>query len=346
MTAGRAVIVATMAIAAVVVGSLPRGSVAQPGAEPGLDPLAFGSWQKGRATFYGRDAFSIDAGHCMYGEIPHPKLIAALSIWPGFGFGGNWRYTACGTCYEIQCNPNGEQWSHTCRGDRNASSIIVQITDKCPGGRWCGGDYPHFDLSYEAFGEIGAHHHGVLSLWWRPIQCPPSMGRGGELALEPSEYKPYCRGRGEEDVFAHLVKRNLTTFAEALWRSGVHAEVAPKDDESPGRLKRFTLLAPTNRAFERAASERGVSVDELLSDLSSEVVRQHILPSPEQGEGQQQTLRGGVNVTIRTHATATDGQAEAQEAWRTIDGGFGEVAILDAFDTCNGEIDVLNALLD
>ena len=163
---------------------------AAPAAEPGLDQLSQGGWTNGRATFYGNaayngDGYSIDQGHCMYGGIPGPRYIAALSIWEGFG--GDWRYTNCGRCFEIKCR-NGDY--SNCRGDRMNASLIVMVTDKCPCNRWCCGDQPHFDLSFWGFGEIGNHGGGVISTSWRPIQCPENMGKGGELVLNPQVILP------------------------------------------------------------------------------------------------------------------------------------------------------------
>jgi len=180
-----------IAIAAMAVG-LACVASADPAEEPWVDQLGLGPWQEGRATFYGNeeyngDTFSIDEGHCEYGSIPSPRYIAALSTWSGFG--GDWDKSNCGRCFEIKCDPDGE-WGKNCRGDRVQASVVVVVTDKCPcddrNRRWCCGDEPHFDLSFEAFGEVGNHGGGVISTAFRPIECP-DVGRGGELLLSPED---------------------------------------------------------------------------------------------------------------------------------------------------------------
>ena len=169
-----------------------------PAKEPRLDPRAFGAWKEGRATFYGHgDGWSIDDGHCQYGEIPEPRYIAALSVWGGFG--GDWHKINCGRCYEIKCNAESEY--SNCREDRLNASLVVHITDKCPCNDWCCGDAAHFDLSWEAFAEIGHHDGGVIGLVFRETNCPEGddFGIGGELVLDPMVQKTKRRDLHQEE---------------------------------------------------------------------------------------------------------------------------------------------------
>ncbi|QDZ24341.1 hypothetical protein HOP50_13g68790 [Chloropicon primus] len=335
-----------MAVAALAL--LP--ALAKPVAEPGLDQLALGDWQEGRATFYGNsgyngDPYSIDQGHCMYGGIPSPRYIAALSIWEGFG--GDWRYTNCGRCFEIKCR---EGPRYNCRSDRLNASLIVMVTDKCPCNRWCCGDAPHFDLSFWGFGEIGNHGGGVISTSWRPVECPENMGKGGELVLQPQEYEPFCQKPDSKDILAIAREKNLTTFAKAL-------EVTNLKDDIEGRKRKYTVLAPTNDAFDRAANAFNTTVDNLLSKpFMREVMANHLVETlGDEGEARNssnvrerlETLAGTtLNVTagrtLRPLSTEAGGSNSGSE-WLLIDQ---ETLILEEnVAACNGELDVVNKLV-
>ena len=52
--------------------------------------------------------------------------------------------------------------------------------------------------------------------------------------------------------------RNLTTFVEALKRTNLAGDVENKK-------RKYTVLAPTNEAFERTAAFFGTTVEDLLS---------------------------------------------------------------------------------
>lgn len=336
---------------------------AAPAAEPGLDQLSQGGWTNGRATFYGNaayngDGYSIDQGHCMYGGIPGPRYIAALSIWEGFG--GDWRYTNCGRCFEIKCR-NGDY--SNCRGDRMNASLIVMVTDKCPCNRWCCGDQPHFDLSFWGFGEIGNHGGGVISTSWRPIQCPENMGKGGELVLNPQEYEPYCQKSDSVDIMQTAEGRGLTYFVEAL-------KLLHLDDDIEGKKRKYSVLAPTNDAFDRAARLFNTTVPDLLSKpFMKQVMANHIIreqPGEEDSEstsgvgeggggGEDATMVDGIrttlagtNITVRAANLRTNGYRNKGDAnanatqWLLVDG---DALILETIQACNGEIDVVNKLI-
>ena len=325
-------------------------ATAAPAREPGLDQLALGDWRDGRATFYGNrgyngDPYSIDQGHCMYGGIPGPRYIAALSIWEGFG--GDWRYTNCGRCFEIKCR---EGPRYNCRGDRLNASLIVMVTDKCPCNRWCCGDEPHFDLSFWGFGEIGHHGGGVISTLWRPIECPENMGRGGELVLQPQEYEPYCQRDGSKDILAAARERNLTTFSKAIEQTGLASEI-----EGGGR--KFSVLAPTNEAFERAADAFNASVDALLAQpFMKEVMANHIIVEEDDEASSLGDDRGAQLAAFRTRLETEAGalldvtaagvpRPESPDSipeWLLVGG---DSVILDVEVACNGELDIINKVI-
>ena len=294
------VAIATLAVAIATLIPCGARAAAVPAPEPILDDKAQSPWSRGRATFYGHDGYSIDDGACMYGDIPFPYYVGALSDWLGdnasMSFNtyqhGNRENNMCGTCFEVQCDPSGP-YGGDCRSDRVNASVIVRITDRCPcdhpnpsNKKWCCGDAPHFDLSYDAFGEIGSHGGGVISLQWRQVQCPDTVGFGGELAADPIDWTPFCSadaiGGGNGDSLGGVKKTlanaadahpHLTTFAEALWRAGpdVWAVMSTKNHQ-------HTVVAPTNAAFEAFAAGMNLTVPELLDGESlTEIMKYHVL---------------------------------------------------------------------
>ena len=242
-----------------------------------LDKYAVTPWERGRTTFYGRDGYSIHSGACHYGSIPYPYYVAALSDWWPAYINGAYEHNKCGTCFELQCDPNGRGY---CRGDRLNASIIVRVTDRCPckhenpsNQRWCCGDMPHFDVSHEAFGELASHTGGWVYLQWREIECPEAIGLGGDLLVEPMNWEPYCDEEGEKTL-ADIAKENgLTTFLEALWRAGPEVYDAISDKSG-----QHSVVAPTNEAFKKTAKEMGMTVEELLDEPSMHyIMKYHIL---------------------------------------------------------------------
>lgn len=244
-----------------------------------LDGGAQSPWTRGRSTFYGNgDGYSINSGACHYGGIPAPYYVAALSDW--------WANSEdkCGSCFEVKCDPNGRSY---CRGDRMNATVILKVTDRCPchhpnpsNQKWCCGDMPHFDMSYQAFGEIADHTGGWVYLQWREIDCPADVGLGGELLLDPSDssnsgsaVKSTCDEEGQKTLGDIADENNLTMFMEALWRAGPDVYSAINDT-----AEQHSLIAPTNEAFESAAKQMGVSVDQLLNESSMNYIMDfHIL---------------------------------------------------------------------
>lgn len=259
-----------------------------PASSPTLDNRAITPWIRGRTTFYGSgDGYSIHEGACHYGGIPYPYFVGALSDWDEWNTYQNGAYAnnKCGTCFEIQCDPNGRGY---CRDDRVNASIIVRVTDRCPckhenpsNQRWCCGDMPHFDISKQAFGEIASHTGGWVYLQWREVDCPEAIGLGGQLLENPVDWTPFCTAdvavgdanERERTIADEAEERNLTTFAEALWRAGPEVW-----DAMTTRAMEHTVVAPTNAAFESFAAEMNLTVEELLNDQHiNDIMKYHIL---------------------------------------------------------------------
>ena len=250
-----------------------------PISSPALDDLEITSWQRGRATFYGKDGYSIHDGACHYGGIPYPYHVAALSDWWPEYINSAYEHNKCGHCFEIQCDPNGRGY---CRGDQLNTSIIVRVTDRCPchhenpsNKRWCCGDMPHFDLSHEAFGQLGSHTGGWVYLQWREIQCPDAVGLGGEVLEDPYNWKPYCNADEDKTLADVASEAGLTTFLEAVWRAGPDVW-----DALTTKAHQHSIVAPTNEGFEAFASSMGLTVEELLDEaMLGEIVKHHFVKS-------------------------------------------------------------------
>jgi len=244
---------------------------------PTLDENAVTDWTRGRMTFYGRDGYSIHDGACHYGGVPFPYYVAATSDWWPEYRNGDHEQNRCGTCFELQCDPNGRSY---CRNDRVNASVIVRVTDRCPchhenpsNQQWCCGDMPHFDVSHEAFGELASHTGGWVYLQWREIECPDVVGLGGDLLEDPMTWTPFCDQEDEKTISDVATEQGLTTFLEALWRAGpeVWNVVTTKSHE-------HSVLAPTNEAFEKAAEEMDMTVEEFLEEPSlNYIMKYHVL---------------------------------------------------------------------
>ncbi|QDZ20878.1 hypothetical protein HOP50_04g34050 [Chloropicon primus] len=267
--------VLALALAAFLIPAALCASV--PVSSPAIDELDVTGWQRGRATFYGRDGYSIHDGACHYGGIPYPYYVGALSDWWPEYINSAYEHNKCGTCFEIQCDPNGRSY---CRQDRLNTSIILKVTDRCPckhenpsNQRWCCGDMPHYDLSYEAFGELASHTGGWVYLQWREIQCPDAVGLGGEMLTDPLNWTPHCNKDGDKTLADAAREEGLTTFLEATWRAGPDVW-----DRLSSKAKDSTVVAPTNEAFEAFAAEMGLTVSEFLEEPSlTDIVKHHFV---------------------------------------------------------------------
>ncbi|CAI7894162.1 unnamed protein product, partial [Closterium sp. NIES-54] len=112
-------------------------------------------------TFYGGpDASGTWGGNCGYGNLVQAGygiLVAAGS--PPLYKGGK----GCGACYRISCTN-----STYCN---KGVSIVVAITDLCPGGGWCCPTCRHFDLSEPAFIALANRAAGFVPLAYEQVPC-------------------------------------------------------------------------------------------------------------------------------------------------------------------------------
>ncbi|KAF8065858.1 EXPA32 [Scenedesmus sp. PABB004] len=138
----------------------------------------------GRATFYGKDGWSIHTGSCGYGYLDENAGTGwdvAASADTNRDHSGS-----CGTCKEVRCK---EMWFKDGYGQKlereticydPTASVIVTITDTCPchypgnyysNKRWCCGDMYHLDMSLWAFEKLADTKYGVIAIEWRNVPC-------------------------------------------------------------------------------------------------------------------------------------------------------------------------------
>ncbi|CAI5468784.1 unnamed protein product [Closterium sp. Yama58-4] len=122
---------------------------------------AYGAPGGAMATFYGGpDASGTWGGNCGYGNLVQAGygiLVAAGS--PPLYKGGK----GCGACYRVKCTN-----STYCN---KGVSIVVAITDLCPGGGWCCPTCRHFDLSEPAFIALANRAAGFVPLSYEQVPC-------------------------------------------------------------------------------------------------------------------------------------------------------------------------------
>lgn len=168
-----------------------------------------GKWRRGRATFYGTDAWSIHKGSCGFGWLDRTVAtgynIAAISdTAPDFA-------GSCGKCKEVRCRRSSfadgyGQWldrQDACYDTK--ASVVVMITDQCPchypdnyasNKRWCCGDIYHLDLSVWAYERLANKKWGVIGVAWRDVPCwykPKKQARlpaGSKPSRRPSWERP------------------------------------------------------------------------------------------------------------------------------------------------------------
>ncbi|KAH8936135.1 hypothetical protein BDL97_17G068300 [Sphagnum fallax] len=155
----RRFIVALLVLVCSIAGHLPLHSCQ----ENYYDP----EWKPAGGTWYGDpDGDGSDGGACGYGVLstsPYGSSIAAGNS-PLFLNG-----SGCGVCYEVKCN-------HTDLCKPTATDVV--ITDLCPGGAFCDGSFPHFDLSGNAISNMAISGQeealrtvAVYDLLYRRIPC-------------------------------------------------------------------------------------------------------------------------------------------------------------------------------
>ncbi|KAL4856466.1 Expansin-A32 [Chlorella vulgaris] len=169
---------------------------------------AQGDWQKGRATYYGTDGWSIHKGSCGFGyqykDIGTGWDVAAIAdASPEFA-------GSCGRCYEIRCEARSVIDGYDNSFDRSGAckagdaSVVVRTVDNCPcqypsnaysNKRWCCNDHSdtqgtHFDMSLWAFEKLADLKLGVAGIEFRRVPCgyrPANPAPDGPSTMPASE---------------------------------------------------------------------------------------------------------------------------------------------------------------
>lgn len=180
------------------------------------------TWTDARATFYGRDAWSVHTGSCGYGFICPGRWSGQLA--QGYDVTAvsdkSDLYGHCGECLEVKCRSAsftdgfGEKLdrSGVCLNDK---SVKVKIVDTCPcnypdnaesNARWCCGDMPHLDLSQWALEKIASDpdRWGVFAIKYRKVSCDLNLGSDEAPAVlaDPTTEDPHLNLKGNTDCSA------------------------------------------------------------------------------------------------------------------------------------------------
>jgi len=145
---------------------------------------AANAWSTGRATFYGKDGWTIHYGSCGYNYLDEHvgtgwDVTAISDRAPDFS-------GSCGKCKEVKCKKMSFKDGYGATLDRNGAcyddqaSVVVTITDTCPchypgnsysNKRWCCGDMYHLDMSIWAFEKLADTKLGVIAVEYRDVPC-------------------------------------------------------------------------------------------------------------------------------------------------------------------------------
>jgi len=179
-------------------------------------------WVKGRATFFGRDAWSLHEGSCGFGFVC-PNRWTSKGLRHGYDlvaisdqsplFKGK-KGAQCGQCLEVKCRSAvlkdryGARIGRTSQCKNKDASVKVKITDTCEcnysgnaasNSRWCCGDKPHLDVSQWALDKLvrNSNRWGVFAIEYRTIDCGAGLWK--EAATIPIVKDPHSGKRGKTD---------------------------------------------------------------------------------------------------------------------------------------------------
>lgn len=216
-----------------------------------------GSWIQGRATFFGRDAWSLHTGSCGFGfccpnrwsnELVSGWDLTAISdknpLWNGM------QGSQCGQCLEVQCqskvvtDATGAVMDRTGLCKDESTSVKVKITDTCAcnyapnaasNSRWCCGDQPHLDVSQWALDKLvkDSNTWGVFGIKYRTIDCSASIANPAPAI--PMAADPHAGEKGNTDCGSQGVaaptqslssgsqnRQVSSTPSKYDWRSWLH----------------------------------------------------------------------------------------------------------------------------
>ena len=215
--------------------TLPFSLLLAPSFAPSLSPRSLtpathpsSHRRKGRATYFGADAWSIHKGNCGFGDqfpdvYPGVHVLAPSDRSSPFA-------NSCGKCFEVKCRQEpytdgyGRVFDNANQCHNTTQSLVARVVDACPcdypsnaysNKRWCcqddGAGDMHADLSVWAFEKLGRKGPGSMALEFREVPCnylpdhpavvpeyesetakdiPPKSAR------RPHEYT-FVRGRGD-----------------------------------------------------------------------------------------------------------------------------------------------------
>lgn len=184
--------------------------------------------RKGRATYFGADAWSIHKGSCGFGD-QFPDVYPGVHVLAPSDRSSLFA-NSCGKCFEVKCRQEpytdgyGGVFDNANQCHNTTQSLVARVVDACPcdypgnaysNKRWCcqdaGAGDMHMDLSVWAFEKLGRKGPGSMALEFREVPCnylpdhpavvpeyesetakdiPPKSAR------RPHEYT-FVRGRGD-----------------------------------------------------------------------------------------------------------------------------------------------------
>jgi len=143
----------------------------------------------GEATYYDADG----SGNCSFDPSPGDLMVAAMNA-PDYD-NAAW----CGGCVEV---------------DGPAGTVVVRITDQCPG--CASGD---LDLSREAFAQIADISAGRVAITWREVPCDVSGPMQYRFKEGSSQYWTAIQVRNHRYPIAALAVRQSDGSYAAIDRA-------------------------------------------------------------------------------------------------------------------------------
>lgn len=144
--------------------------------------------RKGRATYFGADAWSIHKGNCGFGD-QFPDVYPGVHVLAPSDRSSLFA-NSCGKCFEVKCRQEpytdgyGGVFDNANQCHNTTQSLVARVVDACPcdypgnaysNKRWCcqddGAGDMHADLSVWAFEKLGRKGPGSMALEFREVPC-------------------------------------------------------------------------------------------------------------------------------------------------------------------------------
>ncbi|KAL6766931.1 hypothetical protein ACKKBG_A37945 [Auxenochlorella protothecoides x Auxenochlorella symbiontica] len=265
------------------------------------------AWQKGRATYYGTDGWSIHTGSCGFGyqwpDVGTGFDVAAIAdAAPEFG-------GSCGRCYEVKCDPQsavpdgyGQTHERSSVCYDSSKTIVVRTVDNCPcdypnnaysNKRWCCYDngMTHFDLSIWAYERLSDVKWGVMGIQYQEVPCTKAADNPAPPIANPTppeEPQSWMVKPSEDTIY---VKRfdSVGEPQGAVTVSG-NVDAAPPSDKITYESTFKGGLAPNS--VPNGSTTASAGSDSSSSSTSSEGCTDN---APDTGSCQQQLDWGKCN---------------------------------------------------